>query len=195
MTHKFDISQKYKLDNPERRQIMPPEKTLHDLGLTAGKIVADIGCGIGYFTIPAAAIVGPSGKIYALDISAEMLAEVQSEKVQQGIENIEVVRVAEYDLKLATNSVTFAFICNVLHETEDLDRYIDEIQRILTDKGKLVIIEWQKKVSSSGPPIGHRIEKTELVEVLKRHGFMIDENRSLGEDYYTITAEKKSKEV
>jgi ubiquinone/menaquinone biosynthesis C-methylase UbiE len=191
MTHKFDISQKYKLDNPERREIMPPDKTLRDLGLAVGEIVADIGCGIGYFTFPAAAIVGSTGKIFALDISTEMLAEVQLKKAQKGIENIEVVRVAEYDLKLATGSVTFAFICNVLHEMEDLDRYIDEIQRILTDKGKLAIIEWEKKASSNGPPIGHRIGKAELVEVLKNHGFIVSTDYRLGEDYYIIRAENK----
>ena len=75
MTHKFDAKNRHKLDNPKRREMLPPEKTLIRLGLKQGDIVADIGCGIGYFTIPAANIVGDSGKVFAMDISPEMLEE------------------------------------------------------------------------------------------------------------------------
>ena len=77
MTHKFKVSEKQKLDNPERRAFLPPEETLRKLGLQPGEIMADIGCGIGYFTFPAASIVGPNVKVFALDVAPEMLAEVE----------------------------------------------------------------------------------------------------------------------
>ena len=76
MTHKFDIKNKQSLDNEKRREILPPYKTLIGLELKEGDTVADIGCGIGYFTFPAAEIVGESGMIFAMDISAKMLEEV-----------------------------------------------------------------------------------------------------------------------
>ena len=77
MSHKFSAKDKSKLDNPERRKILPPPITLEKLYLQKGDIVADVGCGIGYFNIPAAVIVGEMGKVYAIDISEEMLREVQ----------------------------------------------------------------------------------------------------------------------
>jgi precorrin-6B methylase 2 len=71
LTHKFDVSQKVKLDNPARRAILPPDETLGKLGLNAGEVMADIGCGIGYFTFPAAKMIGPGGRVYALDVAPE----------------------------------------------------------------------------------------------------------------------------
>ena len=76
MTHKFDAKNKHKLDNEKRRELLPPEQTLINLGLHEGDVMADIGCGIGYFTIPASKIVGDSGKIFAMDILPEMLQDV-----------------------------------------------------------------------------------------------------------------------
>jgi len=61
MANKFDINNKNKLDNPKRRESLPPYDILKTLGLQEGDIFADIGCGIGYFSIPAADIVGSKG--------------------------------------------------------------------------------------------------------------------------------------
>jgi ubiquinone/menaquinone biosynthesis C-methylase UbiE len=189
MAHKFDISKRNKLDNPERRAMLPPEETLRKLGLKAGEVMADIGCGIGYFTIPAGQIVGSKGKVFALDIADEMLDEVNKAKMLNHLNNIETVKVAEYNLKLEDELITVGFTCAVLHEIEDLGRYIDEIQRILTAKGRLVVIEWEKKVSNLGPPIDHRIGKVDLLALFKEHGFEILDSQSIGEEYYSIIVE------
>ena len=77
MKHKFDAKSKHKLDNHQRRELLPPERTLLLMGLREGDVMADIGCGIGYFTVPAADIVGNSGKVYGLDVSEEMLGDVE----------------------------------------------------------------------------------------------------------------------
>lgn len=191
MTHKFDISQRSKLDNSERRRMLPPEETLLKLGLKAGEIMADIGCGIGYFTIPAGRIVGTQGTVYALDISDEMLQEIDETKKRNDLTNIETVKSAEYDLRLNNTSVSFAFTSNVLHEIEDLGRFIDEIGRILVDKGRLAVIEWEKKASTIGPPIGHRIDKEQLISRLAEHGFRLIDCQRIGEEYYSIIMEKR----
>lgn len=64
MAEKFNVAQRHKLDNPRRREILPPEETLSSFGLPPGAIMADIGCGIGYFTFPAARLLGPEGKVF-----------------------------------------------------------------------------------------------------------------------------------
>lgn len=58
MTHKLDAKDTLKIENEKRRKILPPEQTLINLDLQTGDVMADIGCGIGYFTIPASKIVG-----------------------------------------------------------------------------------------------------------------------------------------
>ena len=186
MAHKFDVSKRNKLDNPERRAMLPPEETLRKLGLKAGEVMADIGCGIGYFPIPAGQIVGSKGKVFALDIADEMLDEVNEVKKLNHLNNIETVKVAEYDLKLEDGLITVGFTCNVLHEIEDLGRFSDEIYRILAAKGRLLVIEWEKKVSNFGPPIDHQIDKAELISIFKKHGFEIIDCQSIAEEYYSI---------
>ena len=61
----------------ERRAWQDPEAILREIGLTSGMTFMDIGCGNGFFTLPAAAIAGPKGLVYGLDISETALAEIR----------------------------------------------------------------------------------------------------------------------
>ena len=159
MTHKFDAKNKHKLDNEKRRELLPQDETLIKLGLHEGDVMADIGCGIGYFTIPASKIVGNSGNIFAMDILPEMLQDVGTKIKDNNISNIEIILTEENDLKLENNKITFAFISTVLHETDETENFLKEIKRIISPKGKIAIVEWQKINSDFGPPIEHRLDK------------------------------------
>jgi ubiquinone/menaquinone biosynthesis C-methylase UbiE len=191
LTHKFDKNNRHKLDNEKRRQDMPPVKTLEMFGFTGKVDMADIGCGIGYFTIPAAEITRDSSKIYALDITVEMLDEVEKRALAAGLSNVRNIMVSEYDLKLGDQTVGFALLSNVLHEVEDKKRYINEICRILQNGGKFAIIEWEKIQGESGPPVESRISYEEVAGLLSENGFESLRKYSIGQDYYGITAIKK----
>jgi len=77
MVHKFPVEMKEKLDSPERKKLLNPEKALSSLGIKAGMVVADIGCGTGFFTLPLASLVGEKGKVFAADISNGMLSDLR----------------------------------------------------------------------------------------------------------------------
>ena len=77
MAHKFNKLDKKKLDNPKKRELIPPYKILEMIELEEGDKIADVGAGIGYFTIPASEIVGKKGMVYALDIELEMIEEIE----------------------------------------------------------------------------------------------------------------------
>lgn len=191
MTHKFNKSNRNKLDNEKRRQVMPPFKTLEMLGFTGGVDMADIGCGIGYFTIPAAEIADASSKIFALDISIEMLDDVEHRALEAGLSSIRPIIVEEYDLKLDNQSVGFVLVSNVLHEVDDKERFISEINRILKNGGRLAIIEWEKMQGESGPPLEDRLSYEELNELLSRNGYEGVEKQGIGQEFYGVTAIKK----
>ncbi len=190
MTHKFDAKNKHKLDNEKRRELLPPEETLIKLGLHEGDIMADIGCGIGYFTIPASKIVGDSGKVFAMDILPEMLQDVGEKIKDNNISNIEIILTEENDLKLEDNKITIAFISNVLHEANEKETFINEIKRIISPKGKIAIVEWQKINSEFGPPIDHRLDKIDLSKMLDLLGFSNISTIDIGENFYGLIAEK-----
>jgi ubiquinone/menaquinone biosynthesis C-methylase UbiE len=190
MSHKFSAKDKNKLDNPERRKILPPEITLEKLQLQTGDIVADVGCGIGYFSIPAAVIVGEMGKVYAMDISDEMLREVQERAREKNVANIEMIKTFENSLIVADESITYVFICNVLHETENISSFLEEVKRILVGEGKVAIIDWMKKESHIGPPMDHRIAEEELLGMLNNMEFRVIEKIDIGNEFYGIVAVK-----
>jgi ubiquinone/menaquinone biosynthesis C-methylase UbiE len=188
MTHKFDAKCKHKLDNPQRRAMLPPERTLRLMGLREGDVMVDIGCGIGYFTVPASEIVGNSGKVYAVDVSEEMLSDVEKIIEEKNISNVETMLTNGSMPSLEHAVVTFAFTSNVLHEIEDVEGFIQGIRGMLADNGRIVIVEWEKIDSEFGPPKNHRLDKDELAKMMKSVGFYDISFVDLGENFYGITA-------
>lgn len=191
MSHKFNPAHKDKLQAEWRKKALPPVQTLQKLGLVAEDSVADIGCGIGYFTIPAAEIVDSTNQIYALDTSEEMLAEV--EKKLKGVElsNVIPIKSEEYDLKLPTESVSFVLLVTVLHEIDEKERFLQEAQRILKPAGRIAVIDWEKKPTEMGPPLEHRLSLEEVVELLMAAGFEVSQELHFTEVFYGLVAVKK----
>jgi ubiquinone/menaquinone biosynthesis C-methylase UbiE len=190
MTHKFDVKNKHKLDNEKRREMLPPEDTLIRLGLREGDIMADIGCGTGYFTIPAAKIVGDIGKIFAMDILPKMLQDVEIKIKENNINNIETILTDENDLKLEDTKISIAFISNALHEADKKEHFLSEIKRIISPNGRIAIIEWQKINSKIGPLIEHRLDKVDIMKILDTLGFFNISTIDIGENFYGIIAQK-----
>jgi ubiquinone/menaquinone biosynthesis C-methylase UbiE len=190
MPHKFNKNNRHKLDSDERRKMLPPERTIISLGLKDGDVMADIGCGIGYFSIPSSKIVGDNGHIFALDILPEMLEEVEIKARENNCNNIKTVLVEENDLKIKEGSVSFAFISNVLHEIDELNKFLGKVKNIISSKGKIAIIEWKKVNSKYGPPMEDRLDKMELIKLLNYEGFVNIISMDIGDNFYGITAER-----
>ena len=191
MAHKFNPANKTKLDNQWRRQSVPPIPTLEMLGLAAEDTVADLGCGIGYFTIPAAEIVKATNKVFALDTSKEMLAEVEKRSNLAGVSNVILVKTEEYNLVLPDGSVSFALIVNVLHEIDDKERFLQEARRILKSAGRIAVIDWEKKQTEVGPPIDHRISIEETKDMLEKTGYKLMKEMQLAGVFYGLVAVKQ----
>jgi ubiquinone/menaquinone biosynthesis C-methylase UbiE len=186
--HKFDEKSKHKLDNPQRRELLPPERTLKLLGLKAGDVMADIGCGIGYFTVPASLIVGGEGKVYAVDVSEYMLEDVKGKIEEGGLTNVEAVLTDGSMPKLENAGITFAFTSNVLHEIEDQAGFVSGIKGLLAEGGRMAVVEWEKIDSDFGPPKDHRLGKEDLARLMVAAGFGSISVVDLGENFYGMIA-------
>lgn len=190
MVHKFNPNSKKKLDDEWRRENLPPVETLKKLGLETSDSVADIGCGIGYFTIPAARLIG-NNNAYALDTSPEMLEEVELRSNAAGLNNIKIVKTEELDLIIPDESVSFGLMVNVIHEIADKNQFLKESSRIIRPGGKLVIIDWEKGETEMGPPVDHRIGTEELTAMLKEIDFECQETMKFTENFYGLVFSKK----
>lgn len=188
---KWKADRAHKLDNEERRRTLPPAQTLKKLGLTEGMKFLDVGCGIGYFTLPAARIAGGNTKVFAADVSADMLGILSEKAAREELSNIAVILADEYDLKIEDDAADFAFCCNVLHEVEDRKRFTLEIARVLSPGGRLAVVEWKKIRGERGPAAEERIAPDELKKILFQCGFHHLLGMKINEDLYAVTAEKK----
>ena len=186
MHHEFDVNNKKKLDSPKRREMLPIRTVLTKIGLTEGAKFADIGCGIGYFSIPAADVIGPKGIVYALDVSEEMIEELDKKIEENDIDNIRTVLTDKYNFKLEDNSVSYSFICTVLHEIDDSVAFINEAKRILVAGGKIVVVEWIKSESDWGPPLDHRLGSSDVKIILHDAGFKEISYVELNEYFYIV---------
>lgn len=84
--HKFDLARLHRLDRPERQAHLRPAELLEAHGVGPGMTVVDIGCGTGFFTLPAAALAGEAGRVYALDIAPEMLDHLRDRRPPAQVE-------------------------------------------------------------------------------------------------------------
>ncbi len=85
-------------DDAERLTWQNPDTILTEAGLKPGDTLIDLGCGEGFFALPAARIVGPRGKAYGLDTRSQAIAAVQEKAARLGLGNL-VLRNAARMLK------------------------------------------------------------------------------------------------
>ena len=123
------------MDNFIRRLISPPEKMSRLV--RAANVVADLGCGPGYFTIPIAKVVGPAGKVYAVDSdqrSMQVLGTKSEAPVLGSV--IEAHATSAADVKcIPTECVDFVLAHGLLCCMTSHDQAVAEIKRILKRTG------------------------------------------------------------
>jgi ubiquinone/menaquinone biosynthesis C-methylase UbiE len=160
----------------DREQWQQPDRVMADLHLPAGTQVADIGCGGGYFTFRFARATGPSGKVFAVDVSADVLKSVRERVQRERLENIEVVQSAATDTRLPAESLDVAFFCEVLHEMPAADRLllIRDVVRALKPGGILILIDWRKSHDITFDPYEKLIPREDLVQLGTDAGLALD---------------------
>ncbi len=184
MPQKFDARKKYLLLSEERQEAIHPETLLRELGLHAGDTLADIGCGPGFFTIPAAQIVGPEGLVMAADIQGEMLTAVRSRAVEMDLRNVRVVKTSETEIPIPPGSCDMALLAFTLDEVESHAIFLHRAARTLKPAGRLVVIEWEKREQESGPPYADRLAPEDLLADAQAAGLHLTDRRSLNDDDY-----------
>lgn len=190
MVKKFKAKNMEKLDNPVRRKMLPPNEIVKGLNIKVGKSVADIGCGIGYFTIPLAKELGKGGKVYAVDINPLMLEETNKRVEEEKLTNVEIIQSEENSFRLNDSSVDIVFTSTVFHEVDSPEKFLEECKRILREDGILIILDWNRVEEEFGPPIHRRID----VELVKKYviesNLNINEIDYIGKSFYIIKCSK-----
>jgi ubiquinone/menaquinone biosynthesis C-methylase UbiE len=127
-------------DNPLRRLLQKPEAILNGL-VSAGDTAVDIGCGIGYFTIPLARLVGASGKVIAVDLQEKMLAGMEKRARKNGVQERIIPHKCTPQALGIKDQADFILAFYMVHEVPDQAHLFSEIALILKPGGKLLVVE------------------------------------------------------
>ena len=131
------------LERAERIDEEQPEHVLDAMGLRPGDVVADVGCGSGYYARRMARRVQPGGTVYCQDIQPEMLDIMRGHAAREGIRGIEAVLGTPTDPRLPAGAVDWIIIADVYHEMSDPEPMLAGIRRALAPGGRVALLEYR----------------------------------------------------
>ena len=158
------------LDSGYRRRIQPPSQLIERSGIKKGMRVLDLGCGSGAFTPSVARAVGEKGKVYALDIQADMLKQLErklSKPENRDIKNIKLIEGNAYELPFDDDSLDLVNMVTVLQEIPDRNRALKDVKRVLKPGGLFAVTElfpdpdypWKSTTIKLGQSAGFVVDK------------------------------------
>ncbi len=187
----FPHSKWEKLVNKDREEILNRDKFFEIAELNKNEVWVDFGCGPGYFTLPLATKVK---KVYAIDISDEMLNVCRKRAEENSIYNIEYINSDGNLSAVKSNSIEKLLIVNVLHELNNRENLVREMNRVLKIKRKVFVIDWKYEELDFGPPLEHRITSQQVVHDFITNGFTFIQNWDIYNYEYLLGFEK-TKEI
>ena len=187
----FDPAESARLEDPQRLNYMPPGALVSHLGVAEEMVIADIGAGTGFFALPMATAVGPKGKIYAVDLQAEMLEKLRTKLAQpQAPRNIVLLRGPSTETNVPTGSCDRVLIANVWHEIDDFSGTLREVARLLKPGGKLAILDWRpEELPPPGPPTDHRMPMEQVKRALENERWLCLSTDLFGAHSYLVQAQ------
>jgi len=162
----------YLLLNPLRNFLENPEKILGRF-VKEGMTVLEPGCGMGYFTLPLARMVGATGRVIAVDLQPKMLAGLSKRAQKKGLsDRIELRRAGSDGLGIEdlAGEVDFVAAIHMVHELPDVRGFLAEVRSALKSGGRMLVVE----------PKGH-VSKAEFAGTIgaaEQVGFQLDPDYS-----------------
>ena len=128
------------MESPLRRKINDPIEALAGSGLRPGMEVLEVGCGTGFFTIPAAHLVGSEGGIHAIDLHPLALEEVFRKVKEAHLDNVTILKADAIDTGLPDSRFDVILLFGVIPSPSlPLRHLLPEMNRMLKDNGTLAV--------------------------------------------------------
>jgi ubiquinone/menaquinone biosynthesis C-methylase UbiE len=163
---------------------------LNALRLKPGDRVLEIGAGPGFVSFALADHVGPTGVVYALDRSAEALAQLERRQNERGIEHIQRIAGDAAELQPDGVQADSALITMVLHHADDPAEILRNVVRFLPPGAPVVIGEFHPEgPCSGGPPHNHRLAPGKIQEWCKSAGLTVVGYQRQSPEHYLVVAQ------
>ncbi len=163
------------LERDEREIEEQPEEALDAIGIRPGMTIADVGAGVGYFTLRLARRLSGSGKVYANEIQPGMIEKLRKNLEKENIENVETVLGTETDPKLPAGKIDLVLLVDVYHEFSQPQKMLGKIRESLTSAGRLVLLEYRKEDPTVPIRLEHKMSVEEVKREIEPEGFRLAE--------------------
>lgn len=128
------------MESRMRHWLMPPKRTLEGADIKPGQTVLEVGCGTGFFTLPAAEMIGESGRLIALEPLADFAERVRTKVLDAGLNHVEVIQRDALNTQLEAASIDLVLLFGVVpFPTLPLGRLLPEMHRVLKADGTLAV--------------------------------------------------------
>ena len=182
------------MDESERRKWQDPEAILAEIGLKPGDTFVDIGCGEGFFALPAARVVGKKGTVYGVDIDRGAIERLKLSANKQALKNL-ILTVGEAETAVfCDRCADIAFLGIDLHDFSDPSAVLNNARKMLKPGGKLVDLDWKKEPSPFGPPLEIRFDEAKAKSLIENAGFRVESIKPNGVYHYLIIAKARGEE-
>jgi predicted methyltransferase len=169
---------------PERDKKLQIDRVMDLLGITAGKNVADIGAGSGWFTVRAARRVGPTGAVIAEDINPVAIEYIGKRALKDNLQNVRTVLGAPDDPRLPAGSVDAVLMLKVYHEIAHPVMAMKALRPALRSGAKVGIID--RNGSGADHGLNHDVVVKEMAEAGYKLVGNYDFTKADGQDYFLI---------
>lgn len=170
-----------------------PADIVKEFKIKKDSIIADFGCGAGYFSIPLARETGPEGKVYAIDIRKEALESVRSMSAAERLRNIVIVWGDLEEAggsKLPDEFCDSLILANILYLSSRKELIMKEALRVLKKEGRVFIVDWRKEAPTVGPQEGYRLTQEEARQLADGAGLKFLREIDVGKYHFGQMYEK-----
>jgi len=175
--------------DPQRRQYQNPEDILAKIGLTSGMTFIDVGCGGGFFAMPAARIVGNTGKVIGFDVNIEGLEALKELAAKEGLYHVDVAAGSAEETVLCEKCADIIFFGLVVVHLQEPVKALVNAGKMLKTGGRAVVFDWKKKLTRQGPPMEQRLSEKQVTGFIEAAGMKPISVGETGPYHYVITAE------
>jgi len=176
----------------ERDKWQKPTKVIVALKIKPGTVVADIGCGSGYFTLRIAPVVGDSGHVYAVDIDTVVLNKLRQKIQEKGFTNVTTIVGEHGDPLLPDGAIDVVMMVNTYHEVKEREAMLESIKRDLKKDGIMAIIDMPPR----GPDDKHFLDKQTVLDEVQSAGYiLVRERRFLDKQFFLIFKKASEEET
>jgi len=172
-----------RLIGSEREKILPVNLFLNLAKPKLNEFWADVGCGPGYFTLPIAEKVH---KVYAIDISEEMLTICKRRASEKMLQNIEYIQIKDENIPIGSDLLDHILLVNVFHEFDYREKILTELKRALKRTGSVYLIDWKYEKMDFGPPLEHRLRADEVIKDFIETGYVVREESDIYRYNYVL---------